>query len=179
MVVVLRTERLAFEPLTLNDCDLLGRLHTNPEVQRFLGGEWSRETVDANLRQQVFDQQDVGFSKWKVSLYGGEFIGKAGIQPFPREGAKRGAQNEIGYAFLPTFWGRGIATEAARAIVRWYFQHTDHDALVAFSEPENIHSQNVLRKVGMSFVEVRDIGLSKPHSVFKIERTQLNLNDKE
>lgn len=178
MVVVPRTERLSFEPFTLNDGDLLGNLHTNPEVQRFLGGVWSRETVDANLRQQVFDQQDVGFSKWKISLHGGAFIGKAGIQPFPREGSNRGAQNEIGYAFLPGFWGKGFATEAARAIVSWYFQNTDHDALVAFVEPENVLSQNVLRKAGLSFVGVRDIGLSKPHSVFTIERTQLNLNDK-
>lgn len=176
MAIVLSTERLRFEPFTADDGDLLARLHSDPEVQRFLGGKWSDEVIRKNLLQQIFDQQQVGFSKWKMLLPGGTFIGKAGIQPFPREGPQRGRLNEIGYALLPAYWGQGYATEAARAIVAWYFQTTDHEMLAAFAEPENVVSGSVLRKAGLRFVEVRDVGLAKPHSVFEISRSQATLN---
>jgi len=172
MVVVLETRRLLFEPFTIDDLPLLIKLHGDAEVQRYLGGHWTSEAVERNLRQQIYDQQEVGFSKWKVTLRGGEFIGKAGIQPFPREGAMRGAENEMGCALLPSGWGKGIATETAGAIMDWYFEMTNFDVLAAFAEPQNIASQAVLRKLGFSFVGVHDIGTYVPHNVFRIERWQ-------
>ena len=77
---------------------------------------------------------------------------------------------EIGYGFLPAFWGRGLATEVAQECLTIGFQDLQLASLVALTSPQNQGSQHVLEKVGMISQGLVDHeGL--PHLLFRIRRS--------
>jgi RimJ/RimL family protein N-acetyltransferase len=76
---ILQTERLVFRPFTADDFDLLAGLHSDPEVQRYIGGMWTREEMEERLDHYAAAQLEHGFSKWKAYLRDGTFIGRAGV----------------------------------------------------------------------------------------------------
>ncbi|MFL5297130.1 MAG: GNAT family N-acetyltransferase [Phenylobacterium sp.] len=143
---ILETERLVFRPFTPDDFDLLAELHSDPEVQRFIGGMWTAEEVQRRLDFYVGQQVERGYSKWKAYLRDGEFVGRAGVSLDLHTG-----DPELGYSFAQRAWGQGLASEAARAIVDWMWANTDAPELTAFAVAENLASRRVLEKVGMVF----------------------------
>lgn len=169
MKPILETERLVFTPFTAEDLPLIVELHADPEVQRYFGGEWSAAEMQASLDRFVKNQAEFGMSKWKACLKDGTFVGRAGVGPHPPSKAEQ-PDRELGYAFKPAFWGKGLATEAARAIADWFFATTDHDHLVGFTHPANHASQAVLKKIGMRFVGFEDLGFNEPSAVYRMER---------
>src|SRR6185312_7724452 len=76
---ILETERLVFHPFTPDDLPLLRDLHSDPEVQRYIGGMWEAEVLQRRLDQYVTDQAARGISKWKAYLKDGTFVGRAGV----------------------------------------------------------------------------------------------------
>jgi ribosomal-protein-alanine N-acetyltransferase len=169
--VFLKTERLMFRPFTAGDHDLVVELHSDPEVQRYMGGLWSAEEMQATLDRFVRNQAAYGMSKWAIFLHDGTFVGRAGVAPFPALSDKGfGGDRELGYSLKRRFWGSGLATEAARAAAEWFFEHTNEDVLIGFTEPGNAASQQVLRKVGMTQVGLHDLGFPEPSAVFRMFR---------
>jgi [ribosomal protein S5]-alanine N-acetyltransferase len=125
---ILETERLVFRPFTPDDFDLLATLHSDPDVQRYIGGMWSREQVQERLDHYVGDQARRGFSKWKVYLRDGSFAGRAGVSVDKTTG-----EPEVGYSFARAQWGQGLASEASRGVVDWMWANTDVPELTAFA----------------------------------------------
>lgn len=76
---------------------------------------------------------------------------------------------EVGYRLMKSAWGRGLATEGARAMLRYGFGERGLDRIVAVTHPDNAASQRVLRKLGL---EYRGIGhyYDRDVSYFVIER---------
>jgi ribosomal-protein-alanine N-acetyltransferase len=68
-----------------------------------------------------------------------------------------GPEVEVGYRFLNRCWGRGYATEAARASIAYGFSELGLDRIVAVTLPKNIASRRVMEKCGMSFVGVMHV----------------------
>ena len=58
---------------------------------------------------------------------------------------------EVGYAFYPQFWGRGLATEISRACLDFARDRFGLDTVIAVTTPSNLASQNVLRKIGLTY----------------------------
>jgi ribosomal-protein-alanine N-acetyltransferase len=171
--VFLKTERLAFRPFTADDLPLVVELHSDPEVQRYMGGMWSDEEMRATLDRFLRHQATYGMSKWAIFLHDGTFVGRAGVAPFPPLGGKGfGGDRELGYSLKRRFWGAGLATEAARAAADWFFDHTDEAVLIGFTEPGNAASQQVLRKVGMTPIGLHDLGFDEPSAVFRMTRPE-------
>lgn len=77
----------------------------------------------------------------------GRIIGFCGLKRLPDLDAV-----DLGYRLLPEYWGRGLATEAARASVEFGFGTLRLERIIGLVLPENIGSIRVLEKVGMSFV---------------------------
>jgi ribosomal-protein-alanine N-acetyltransferase len=168
---ILETERLVFRPFTPDDLPLIVDLHSDPEVQRYMGGTWSnqemRDTLDRFVRQQAAQ----GHAKWAAFLCDGTFVGRAGVGSFPPLAAGGfGGDMEIGYCFKAEYWGGGFATEAAHAIVAWFFANTPHDRLFGFTEPGNAASQKVLLKIGMTPMGSHDLGFDEPSALFRMMR---------
>jgi ribosomal-protein-alanine N-acetyltransferase len=148
---ILTTERLVFRPFTPDDFDLLLDLHSDPEVQRYIGGMFGAEGVRMRLDHYLRDQADRGFSKWKAYLRDGTFVGRAGVSTDPENGGV-----ELGYSFARAFWGLGLASEAARCVVEWMWRNTDEPRIGAFAVLENAASRRVLEKLGMVFQGERE-----------------------
>ena len=90
------------------------------------------------------DETLVGFGPWLV-LEDGAVVGNAGFHGAPQDGVV-----ELGYGLAPEVWGRGLATEAAGALVGWALADPRVATIVADTDPENVASQRVLRKLGFT-----------------------------
>jgi [ribosomal protein S5]-alanine N-acetyltransferase len=166
--MTLETPRLTLQRFTLEDLDLIAELHADPEVNRFykVQGAWPRELVSEYLTGFINDQQTLGYSKFKVTLKDGTFIGRAGFSLWKETG-----ETELGYSFRREQWGKGYATEAVRELVRWIFETTDLDHIIAFAAVENIGSRKILEKIGMSFTDIRPVN-TVPHAFYKLARAE-------
>ncbi len=162
---ILQTERLVFHPFGPDDLPLLADLHSHAEVQRHLGGPWSEETIRARLAHFVSEQAELGFSKWRMHLKDGTFIGRAGVSRWAFGGGY-----ELGYSLKPAFWGAGFATEAARGVAAWIWRNTAIDTLHGFTSLENHLSRRVLERVGMTFVGERDVGMGDLSALYRLDR---------
>ena len=163
---ILETERLVFRPFTANDVELLAQLHSDPEVQRYIGGMWPPEAIQGRIDQYIADQAKYGFSKWKVYLRDGTFIGRAGASYWDRVG-----EFELGYSFARAAWGQGLATEAAQAIVDRFFATMDEQRLHGFTDVANVGSRRVLEKVGMAYLGDEDLGFGGMSAVYRLDRS--------
>ena len=157
---ILQTERLVFHPFTPDDLPLLQELHSDPEVQRYIGGMWDADAYERRLVQYVADQARHGISKWKAYLKDGTFVGRAGVSFWEVTGF------ELGYSFKRLAWGRGLATEAARGVVAWAWANTAIDRLCGFTELGNLASRRVLEKTGFVYEGERELGYGDGPSAF-------------
>jgi ribosomal-protein-alanine N-acetyltransferase len=97
----------------------------------------------------------------------GKFIGRCGLLPWDIEGQP---QVEVAYTIARDYWGQGLATEAAQAILKYGFEKLNLARLVSLIEPENIASQRVAEKIGMSFEKRVDEGEYAPFFIYSITR---------
>jgi RimJ/RimL family protein N-acetyltransferase len=130
--VRLQTQRLTLEPSRPEHADVVAALWADPEAMRYMGGPRDPEKVKAAVREGAPDA-------WVVfETSSGQYVGDCFVHD--KEGEK-----EIVYVIAPAFWGRGYATEAARAVVR----HLALPRLTAWIHAENAASIRVAEKLGM------------------------------
>lgn len=134
-----RLEHRAFEPA---DADAFFALNSNAEVMRWTG-ETPLASVEAARRAIAAypDFERCGYGRW-ACVFEGRVIGFAGMKFLPEFGV-----TDLGYRLLPEYWGRGLATESARACVEFAFARLELDALWAFVLPENAASIRVLEEL--------------------------------
>jgi RimJ/RimL family protein N-acetyltransferase len=147
------TERLRIRPLQIEDLEDLYEIWGDPRVERWIGPH-SREAVRVELGFHVAHQAEHGWSLWALeALDTGRFVGDCGLQPL----ALVGPETELGYDLHPEVWGQGLATEAARAVVRLAFDRLAIDRLVAAVKPQHGASRRVLEKVGLTPAGEREV----------------------
>jgi len=141
---VLETERLILRPTRSEDFDAYARFMDDDEAARFIGGAQSRTIAWRGFLQIAGAWQLQGYSMFSViSKQTGNWIGRVG--PWVPEGWPG---NEIGWGIVPDLWGRGYATEAARAAIDWAFDALGWDEIIHAIAPDNPGSQAVARKLG-------------------------------
>ncbi|MEL7473334.1 MAG: GNAT family N-acetyltransferase [Planctomycetota bacterium] len=159
MMNPLRTERLLIRPIRADDLDDFIAIFSDPEVCRYLGDgrPRSRERVELSLRNSLLCWERHGFGLCAVEA-DDVVLGDCMITPIARSGVDatdldvRGPEIEIGYRLGRSAWGKGYATEAARALLAWAMEADDGPRLprlVAVAYPENAASRRVLEKIGM------------------------------
>ncbi|MGO7037111.1 GNAT family N-acetyltransferase [Rhizobium acaciae] len=143
--VMLKTPRLSLVMWDEGDAALVQQLHSTMATTRYLSGNapWSLQKAEERLRGWSEEQARDGTTKYKLLAEDGQFLGRAGISKFRNE------QFELGYSLREEAWGKGLATEAASALADWFFERKFALGFIAFTHPENIASQRVLRKIGM------------------------------
>jgi len=147
----------------------LRRMDENEQFMALLGGVRDKAGTVAYLEMNVKHWSDHGFGMWMLhDAASSAVIGRAILRHLDVEGVN---EIEIGYGFMPEYWGRGFATEVARACVRMGFDRLDVASLVAITTPANLGSQHVLRKTGLKYE--RDIvHAGVPHQLFRIYRNE-------
>ncbi len=164
-MVQLRTDRLLLRPLTPADAPALVALLNEPSFLRFIGDRGVRTEADA-LRYldegPLASYAAYGFGLYAVERRAdGAWLGLCGLLRRPAL-----ADPDLGFAFLPAFWGQGYAREAAGAWLR-YGQHTlALPRIVAIVAPENDASIRLLTHLGFAYE--RDIVLEADGAPVKL-----------
>ena len=146
----LRTERLMLRGWRDGDLKPFAALNADPTVMRFMPGCLTRAESDAlaGRVREHFDRH--GFGWWAVEVPGvAPFIGFVGIS-VPRFEARFMPCVEVGWRLARAHWGRGYATEAARAAIAFGFDEAGLDEIVSFTAVINRRSQAVMRRLGMT-----------------------------
>jgi RimJ/RimL family protein N-acetyltransferase len=146
---ILETERLILRNWTLDDAPKLFEICSNAEVMKFIGTRKPHETIEqANeiLRWATDYQKENNFCRWAVILKENqEIVGSCG---FARPHGT--TEIELGYFLARKFWGKGLATEAAGACLRYGFENLNFREIIAMTDLENVASQKVLEKIGFA-----------------------------
>ncbi len=154
-MTILHTARLRLEPLDDVHLEALHAMNADPEVMRWLGGPVATPGDTRAMIARVKSRwADWGYGWWAlVELDGGALAGAAGIQHL---GKDRANPHEIGWRLRRDRWGKGLATEAMRAIVRHGFEVVGAPRLCAIRHPGNDASLRVMERLGM-----RDMGMQE------------------
>jgi RimJ/RimL family protein N-acetyltransferase len=148
MVVALRTPRLLLREWRDDDRDPFAAMCADPEVMRYYPPKPDRAASDAWVARMRARNEEHGFAYWAVDLPGAGLIGAIGmsrVRTLPFAPAV-----EIGWRLARTYWGRGYATEAARAVIDDGFGRLGFDEIVAFTVPANQRSWRLMERLGMT-----------------------------
>ena len=140
-------------------------MQADPQTMATLGGVRDAATSRRMLEEWIAHWDAHGFGLWLArDAATNEFAGRGGLKHTVVGGRP---EIEVAYGFLPSFWGRGLATELAEASVRAGFEDLDLPDLVCFTLTTNRASQRVMQKTGFVFErEVEHAGL--PHRLCRL-----------
>jgi len=145
-----QTDRLVLRRWTPEDREPFARMNCDPAVMEFLPAPLTRAESDALSDRIETHFAQHGFGLWAAELRSSStFIGYIGLS-IPRFEAAFTPCVEIGWRLSPDYWGKGLATEGARAVVRHAFEVLHLPELVSFTVPANLRSRRVMEKVGMT-----------------------------
>jgi ribosomal-protein-alanine N-acetyltransferase len=158
------TPRLRAERVTAAHWPDLRRMDEDEQFMAMLGGVRDEAGTVAYLEMNIKHWVDRGFGIWMLrDASSSAVIGRAILRHLDVEGVD---EVEVGYGFMPEYWGRGLATEIAEACVRIGFDRLGFRSLVAITTPANLGSQRVMQKAGL--VYERDIvHAGTPHLLFR------------
>lgn len=146
----LHTQRLCLRRWRSEDRPAFAAMNADPRVMEHFPAMLSREESDALIDRIEAHFAERGFGLWAVEVAGGApFIGFVGLQA-PRFTAHFTPCVEIGWRLAAEHWGRGYATEAARAALAFGFNEAGLDEIVSFTAIPNLSSQRVMQKIGMT-----------------------------
>src|SRR5215469_4544642 len=154
MQVFLETERLVLRRFTATDVEHLVELDSDPEVMRFLTGgrPTPREVIQRDILPAFLRSYEPGSGLGvfaAIEKESGEFVGWFGFRP---KDAANPTEVTLGYRLRRAVWGRGYATEGARALIRQGFTALGMQRVYATTYEFNLASRRVMEKAGLSFV---------------------------
>ena len=143
------TERLRVRLWTEADRAAFRRMNADPRVMKFFPSTLSEAESDALLARIQAHQAEHGFTLWAVEDKAtGNLAGLTGLARVAFD-APFTPCVEIGWRFLPEYWGTGYALEAARSVMGYAFKVLELPEVVAFTTESNLPSQGLMRRLGM------------------------------
>ena len=147
--IELETARLKLRRWRDADRAPFAALNADPAVMEFFPATQSREASDASIDAWQAQLESRGWSNWAVELVeSGEFIGFVGLS-VPRRALPCSPCVEVGWRLARRFWGRGLASEAARAALGAGFERIGLAEIVSFTALGNLRSRAVMERIGM------------------------------
>ncbi|MEX1351095.1 MAG: GNAT family N-acetyltransferase, partial [Desulfobacterales bacterium] len=146
--MIIETKRLILRKITIEDAEFVLRLVNEPSFLSNIGDKGLKTLDDAErfiLEGYWTNQERSGYGMFLVELKrGGDSIGACGLLY-----RKVLDVTDIGFAFLPEYWNRGFAYEAADAIMEYGHSTLGVNKIVGLTSADNLGSINLLKKLGM------------------------------
>lgn len=173
MAIILETPRLFLRHMEPGDLPALYALYCDPEIRRYFPeGVLSYEDTKDELEWYLNGHPQYPELGLWATLHKdtGKFIGRCGLLPWEIDGR---LEVEIAYLLDKNFWHQGLATEAANGILSYAFDKLNLTRLICLIDPENIPSQRVAERVGMTLERRVDgiAGDNFPTLIFAVERS--------
>jgi len=152
----IETERLILRDILLTDEQAVFELDSDPEVHRYLGNNPIEDIEEARSSIQSITEQYVanGIGRWAViEKDSGCFVGWAGLKLITEPINNHHNYYDLGYRFIKRYWGKGYATEAAKASLDYGFTKMELEEIYGMALTENKASKHVLQKVGLTYIE--------------------------
>ena len=157
MSIIIETKRLILRHQVPSDLDDLWALYQNPNITKYIpDAPRSRAEALEELEWHMHGHpKHPELGLWATIHKGtGEVIGRCGLLPWTIEGQY---EVEVAYTIAEKYWGQGLGTEAAQAILQYGFTKLNLSRLICLIDVENIASRMVAEKIGMTFEkEARD-----------------------
>ena len=148
-IIELETSRLRMRQWREFDRAPFAAMNAGPAVMEFFASPPSPAASDASIDAWQAQFAAQGWSNWAVELReSSEFIGFTGLS-VPRRTFSFSPCVEVGWRLARQFWGRGFATEAARAALRVAFERLSLSEIVSFTAVGNLRSRAVMERIGM------------------------------
>ncbi len=163
----IETARLRLRSVSMADLDAMHGLWTDPRVRRYLwdGEIISRHRARAAIEDGIESLARHGFGLWVAQERTGEaligFCGPRYLDEAPGVG--------VLYGISPPFWGCGLATEVALAVIRYGFEEVGVDRIEASADTPNAASLRVIEKAGMAY-EKRELLEGQDLTYYAISR---------
>lgn len=162
MKFYLETERLILREFRESETEGIFELDSNAEVHKYLGNNPITTYKQAEDIITFFEEQykERGIGRFAAfEKESGEFIGWSGLKLNTGEKEELNGFTDfidIGYRFIPRFWGKGYASESAFACLDFGFKEMNYDIIYGAADVENIGSNKILQKIGLQFVNKFD-----------------------
>src|SRR5215211_2241154 len=147
--IIIETKRLILRHQVITDLDDLWALYRDPEITKYIpDAPRSREEAKEELEWHMNGHpRHPELGLWAtIHKETGKFIGRCGLLPWTIDGQN---EIEVAYTIAREYWGQGLATEAARAILHYGFEKLHLSRLISLIDSENIASRRVAEKIGM------------------------------
>ena len=151
MTIILETKRLTLRHQVLADLDDLWALYCNPKITKYIpDAPRSREEAQEELEWHMYGHpKHPELGLWAtIHKESGKFIGRCGLLPWMIDGQY---DVEVAYTIAQEFWGQGLGSEAAQAILQYGFEKLNLPRLICLIDAENVASRKVAEKIGMIF----------------------------
>lgn len=155
MNVIIETKRLILREFTELDATLIYELNLDPDVTRYTHDPVRDLDHASEILEKVILPQYVlyNYGRWAVHLKPAlQFLGWCGLKYRPELN-----EIDLGYRFKTEAWGKGYATEAAYASIKYGFEKLNLQEITGRAEPENIASWKVLEKCGMTYTGMQEV----------------------
>ena len=156
MQIYTETERLILREIVEEDAEGMFLMNSDPEVMKYLGKVTNSQIADAvndihAIRRQYIDN---GIGRWAMEeKSSGRFIGWTGLKLVREPTNGHTGFYDLGYRMIRAFWGKGFATESARAALIYGFNVLKPDTIYGRAETGNHASLHVLKKCGLAYIE--------------------------
>lgn len=150
-MMILETSRLLLRHFVMTDLDHLFMFYSDPDVVKYIP-DAPRTYEETKEELEWFMNGHPNFPE--LGLWGtiyketGQFIGRCGLLPWTIDGQQ---EVEVAFALSKEYWGQGLGTEVAQALVQYGFETLGLSRLICLIEPQNQASINVATKLGMKF----------------------------
>ena len=155
MNIVIETERLLLRTFTELDTNLIYDLNSDPDVTQYTHDPVKDIIHASEIIQKVILPQYALYNhgRWAVHLKPSlQFLGWCGLKYRPELN-----ETDLGFRLKKEFWGKGYATEAAFASIKYGFESVGLKQITGRAEVENVASWKVLEKCGMTYMGIQDV----------------------
>lgn len=165
----LTTPRIGFSKWSSEDTQLAQQLWGNPQVTEYIcaAGTFTEQQITNRLEAELKNQEEFHMQYWPIfHIETDEFIGCCGLRPY---NIKKDIY-EIGFHLCPEYWGKGLGSEAAKAIINYAFTTLKAKDLFAGHHPQNTASAKMLTKLGFHYTHDENYeatGLNHPSYLYK------------